>query len=163
MLSRRAFIASVLLSAVVPLSGCQQDIVDDWDSDGDSALTEDEMRTALEGGKVNCNVTDLRVSDGGRDRTVLVIYYDFENALPVDVIDTSYELFKVYQDGVTLSDGAYTTDGLSSGKAHPIVKSGAKISDYLLFALNSTSPVKIKFDDAVIYDGVMPDSLPRTS
>lgn len=122
------------------------------------------MRTALEGGKVNCTVTDLRVSDGGRGRTVLVIYYDFENALPVDVIDTSYELFKAYQDGVTLSDGAYTTDGLSSGKTHPIVESGAKISDYLLFGLNSSSsPVKIKFDDAVIYDGVMPDSLPRTS
>lgn len=40
MLSRKAFIASVLLSAVVPLSGCQQDTVDDWDSDGDSVLTE---------------------------------------------------------------------------------------------------------------------------
>ena len=163
MLSRKAFIASALLAAVTPLSGCGRDSVDDWNGGGDSALTEDEMRSALNGGQVSCSVTELRVAEGADGRIALVVYYDFENALPIDVLDTTYELFGVYQDGVKLSDFGITTDGLSSGKAHPIVESGAKISDYLLFALNSSSPVKIKFDDAVIYDGVMPDSLPRTS
>lgn len=163
MLSRKTFIASALLVAVAPLSGCGRDGRDDWDSDGDSALTEDEMKAALKEGQVRCSVTGLRVAEDVGGWMSLVVYYDFENALPIDVLDTTYELFGVYQDGVKLSNLGTTTDGLSSGKAHPIVESGAKISDYLLFALNSASPVKIKFDNEVIYDGVMPDSLPRTS
>ena len=163
MLSRKAFVTSVLLAAIAPLSGCQQDGADDWDSDGDSALTKDEMRAALKGGQVSCSVTELRIAEDVGGWMSLVIYYDFENALPFDVLDTTYELFGVYQDGVKLSNVGITTDGLSSSKAHPIVESGAKISDYLLFALNSSSPVKIKFDNEVVYDGVMPDSLLRTS
>ena len=169
MLSRKAFLETVLLVSAAPLTGCQKAVDRDksqtsgyWDTE----LTNDEWHAAIRDGQLSYTLTDLRIAEEDRDfgdAEILVVYYDFKNGTAKRATDASYMAFDVYQSGKRLAYHGITADGLTSGKGKETIDAGSSTSDYLLYTLNDSSPVTVKLAGKTVADNVPPDSLPHNS